>query len=176
MKRGFILFVLAAMGFSTLEAQTGIRITAKTTPIRMTCGQTVSNANVLVIVDGFETDMQSIVLNPDQIEKIEVRVAKEAVKKWGEKGKDGAILIQTKPGTMFYTVTDFINPDKNINTSVKQIELNGKLLPDMKKILIDKTAFPSTMISSGMQVNGKNCDIVFNDTLVIHTKGTASPN
>ncbi|RYZ28400.1 MAG: hypothetical protein EOO10_09685 [Chitinophagaceae bacterium] len=170
------LFAIAATSFSTIEAQTGVQVTAKSTPVKMICAQKLSNDQVFVVVDGFETDFQSIALNPDQIENIEVWIAKKAIKKWGEKAKDGAIIIQTKRGTTFYTVDDFIDTDKNINTSVKQIELNGKLLPDMKKILIDKTVFSTTMISSNMQVDKETCGIIFNDKLVIQTKGTIGAN
>lgn len=169
MMRPFFFVALSIISFSVLKAQSGIRTAENTAPLRIVCTTVIPKASPLVVIDGFETDMQSIALNPDNIKSIRVEKSAMAIKEWGEKAKDGAIVIQTKPATTFYTITDFVNPDSNINASVKQIELNGKLLPDMKRILIDKTVFSGTMISSNLQVNEKNCDIVLNDTLVIKT-------
>jgi len=123
----------------------------------------------LILVNGIETDMESMVLPPDHIEAITVLKDNSATGKYGDKAKDGAILITTKPGTEFYKVTDLVDVSKNLNASVTKIELNGKLLTDMSKLLIDKTALTSTMISADWKLDN-NCNLSSIDTLVITTK------
>ena len=53
--------------------------------------------NPLIIIDGKEvTDKEMKELGPDAIEKIEVLKGEKATEKYGDKGKDGVILITTK--------------------------------------------------------------------------------
>lgn len=172
MKKNFLL-ALSFVVSSALAAQTASSTAANAKPIRLICTTPLST-QPLVMVDGYETDMQSLVLNPDRIERIDILKDKIASSKYGDKAKDGVILITTKPGTEFYTITDFVNAEKNINISVKQIELNGKLLPHMQKLLIDKKAFPSTLISSDIKMDEKSCEITSNDRLVITTKDSGN--
>jgi len=123
----------------------------------------------LVLVDGFETNMESMVLSPDHIEAITILKDKSATEKYGEKARDGAILIETKPGTEFYKMADFVDISKNLNASVTKVELNGKLLADMNKLMIEKTALTSTMISADLKIDS-NCNPTSIDTLVINTR------
>ncbi|THD66538.1 M56 family peptidase [Robertkochia marina] len=51
----------------------------------------------LMIVDGKETEKDVLKdMDPDQIDKIEVLKGEKAIEKYGEKGKNGAMLITTK--------------------------------------------------------------------------------
>jgi TonB-dependent SusC/RagA subfamily outer membrane receptor len=131
-----------------------------------TCG---IPANPLVLVNGFETNMESIVLVPDHIESITILKEKAAIKQYGEKAKEGVILITTKPAIEFYKLADFVDRSRNLNSSVRKIELNGKLLSDVNKLLIEKTALVSTMISADWKLDA-NCNLTTIDTLVINTQ------
>jgi hypothetical protein len=175
MKKFFLLVFSTAVFNLSLKAQT-IGITSEGAPIKLISTPPVLNPP-LVIINGFETDMQSSVLDPKSIRKLDVLMSKAVIAQYGEKAKNGVLLITIKAGTEFYTIADFINAEKGHNTSVKQIELDGRIVPDMNKIIIDKKAFSGTMISSNAKTDEKNCDVVFSDTLVITTKyGPVSNN
>lgn len=124
----------------------------------------------LLIVDGVETDSKSLVLHSNSIQEITVLKERTTTVSYGIKAKDGVIIIKTKPGTEFQRATDFINPQKNVNSSITKIKLNGVTLSDLKKLLIDKTALVSTIISSDVKVD-ENCKTSSTDhTLVITTR------
>jgi hypothetical protein len=79
------------------------------------------------------------------------------------------LLVVNGFETDMETISDFVDPSKNLNSTVKKVQLNGKLLPDMKKLLIDKTALPATVLSAdGGTVS--NCSIAPEGILVINTK------
>lgn len=57
----------------------------------------LNKSNVLVIIDGKEsTKAEMEEINPDKIESIDVLKDKASIEKYGEKGKDGVILITLK--------------------------------------------------------------------------------
>jgi hypothetical protein len=158
-----LVLALSLIGSSKLLSQVVVN---EANPTKIVCGVT---AHPLLVVNGFETDMESVSVDPNNIETINVLKNRSAVEKYGEKAKEGVILITTKQGTQFYTISDFVDPSKNLNSSVKKVQLNGKLLPDMKKLLIDKTALPATVVSAdGGTVS--NCSIAPEGILVINTK------
>jgi TonB-dependent SusC/RagA subfamily outer membrane receptor len=132
-----------------------------------------SQSKPLVFVDGFETDFESSVINPENIQSIDVLKNKMATDQYGEKGKNGVILIKTKKGTEFTYIIDYINLPGGANSSITKIELNGVVLKDMKKLLLDKKSFASTMISSDMKVD-ENCKVSSVNTLVINTRSISS--
>jgi TonB-dependent SusC/RagA subfamily outer membrane receptor len=106
------------------------------TSIRIYCGPPKHHGNPLVFIDSFETDFKSLVLDPNNIESINVLKDTVATRLYGARAKHGVILIKTKLNTKFYKVTDFVNPRVNLNSSVSAIELNGILLSDFKTIII----------------------------------------
>lgn len=110
----------------------------------------------LVIVDGFETDFASSVINPNSIQEINVLKDSSATALYSTRGKNGVVLIKMKPGTEFNTIKDFVNPEKNINPGVVKVQLNAIVLPDMKKLLIEKTAVTNTTLSSDPGVDKNN--------------------
>lgn len=59
----------------------------------------------LVILDGKETTMKAIDVNPDNIQSINVLKGESAISKYGEKGKNGAIEITMKHPTGSNTST-----------------------------------------------------------------------
>ncbi len=155
-----VCFLLAI----SLNAQEKITITGSNIRFRST--PSVATEQPLVIVDKFVTDMKSMVLNPSNIESITVLKDASATSLYGSKGINGVILIKTKPGTEFYTITDFVNAEKN--ASVQKVKLNETVLPDAKKLLIEKKAFKQTMLSSVFSLD-ENCKAVNSDMLVIIT-------
>ena len=80
-------------------------ITMKTNVIKMeTVGNDVSAsesrdipASTLIIIDGKESTMAEMTqIDPKKIEKVNVLKGKQATEKYGEKGKDGVILVTLK--------------------------------------------------------------------------------
>ena len=53
----------------------------------------------LVIVDSFKTSLKELVLAPDNIASIHVFKDTSATNRFGDAGKNGALLINTKPNT-----------------------------------------------------------------------------
>lgn len=120
----------------------------------------------LLLVDNFETDFESMVLSPNNIESITVLKDASATALYGSKGTAGVILIKTKPGTEFYTIADFVNAEKN--TNVQAVKLNEVVLTDIKKLLVEKVALKQTTISSNFKLD-KNCKAVSQNVLVVMT-------
>jgi hypothetical protein len=162
----FLLVGVAVIGSSQSFSQS---IVNESHPTKALFGVTVPIVHPLVLVDGFETDMQSMAVDPNNIESISILKNGSAIELYGDKAKDGAILIKMKAGSQFYTITDFVDPSKNLNKTVTKIQLNGKWLINMNKLLVDKTALPPNLVSA----DGKTVDICSlspDDTLVINTK------
>ena len=136
--------------------------------IKVKCAEPL-NRTVLVIVNGFETEMQCLALHPNNIEKIDVLKGQKAILDYGTKADGGVIIITTKPGTEFYTIADFVNPEKNINRSVSKVQLNNMLLTDMNKILVDKSVFKQTMVSTEFKTDEEQCSLSTGNTLIVMT-------
>jgi len=161
-----ILLLLVAFVLIAGPKLFGQTVVNESKPPKAVCGVTI---HPLVVVDDLETDMESMSLDPNNIESITILKNGSALEKYGEKGKEGAILIKTKPGTQFYKITDFVDPLKDLNKSVSKIQLNGKLLPDANKLLIDKTAFTNSMVSTECKL-GTSLKVSSEDILVISTR------
>lgn len=162
-KRFFLLGIVAFIGLSKLGAQETLKGS-----IQMRATNSPLTTHPLVLVDGFETDMESMVLSPNNIEAITILKDQGATDKYGEKAKDGAIIITTKPGTRFKKITDFVDASKNLNKSISKIELNGKTIANADHLLIDNSALINTMISADLKVDD-NCNMTSVDMLVIST-------
>src|SRR5437763_2780776 len=116
MKKTFLFFVPALLIISSkLYSQT---IVNETRPPKALCAIAL---HPLILVDGFETDAESMSLDPNHIKTIDVLKNGSAIEKYGEKAKDGAILITTKPGTQFFKINDFVDPSKDLNTSITRV-------------------------------------------------------
>ena len=164
MKKCFLLLVAVVLiGSVKLFSQT---IVNESKPTKVVCAVTI---HPLVVVDDLETDMESMSLDPNNIESITILKNGSAMEKYGEKGKEGVILIKTKPGTQFYKITDFVDTVKDLNKTVTRIELNGKLLPDVNKLLIDKTAFTNSKVTTECTL-GTSLKVSSEDILVISTR------
>ncbi|MBW8325956.1 MAG: TonB family protein [Prolixibacteraceae bacterium] len=103
--------VISYVGFETVILPSGainndLPVTMKTATIGIEAmGNEITASkpseisdNVLVIVDGKESDRAEIdKISPDKIASIDVLKDKTSIEKYGEKGKDGVILITLKP-------------------------------------------------------------------------------
>src|SRR5690242_13205622 len=98
----FLLAIITLIGLSKLAAQETLKGN-----IQMRAANSPITTHPLVMVDGFETDIESMVLSPNNIETITILKDQSATEKYGENAKDGAIIITTKPGTAFKKITDF---------------------------------------------------------------------
>ena len=162
-KRLLPTIVCLALALS-LSAQEKITVTGS--DIRLRSTPSVTTMEPLVIVDNFVTDMKSMVLNPSNIESITILKDASATSLYGSKGANRVILIKTKPGTEFYTIHDFVNAEKN--AGVQKVKLNETVLPDMKKLLVEKKALKQTAVSSGFGLD-ETCKAVSQDMLVVMT-------
>lgn len=57
-----------------------------------------SNMSPLYILDGMEIDSLDLLVQPDNIDRIDVIKGQSAIDKYGEKGKNGVVSIATKSG------------------------------------------------------------------------------
>jgi len=97
------LFVLMAIGFATAtQAQTEVKVPSNTDGrvIRLNCNANAAKANiqsVLVVVDGVEMNSDYLKqVNPNDIESVYVLKDEKALKQYGEKGRNGVIIVKTK--------------------------------------------------------------------------------
>lgn len=163
MPKAFLSTIVCVALTLSLDAQEKITITGNNILLRSKPAATAAPA---VFVNDFETDLQSMVLDPGTIQSMTILKDASATALYGSKGVNGVILIKTKPGTEFYTISDFVNAEKN--TNVQQIKLNENVLPDMKKLLIEKTALKQTSLSTAFSLD-ETCKAVRSDILVIMT-------
>jgi TonB-dependent SusC/RagA subfamily outer membrane receptor len=72
--------------------------TTKPTQIRIICAPSKSNLKPLYIINGFVlADSLVSSINPNQIKSIDVLKDAAAVEKFGERAKNGVIIITAKP-------------------------------------------------------------------------------
>jgi hypothetical protein len=137
--------------------------------IRINCSNRIDTSQKpLVLINELETDLESVVIDPASIDRIDVLKDRNAVEQYGDKAKAGVIRITMKPGVSFYTLSDYVTSKSN--NSVRQIRLNGKTIRDMNRLLIQKNALVSTMIESKTRLEPDNCILQLDDMLVITTR------
>lgn len=111
------------------------------------------NANPLVLLDGVETTKAGLEdINPDAIKSVNVLKGKRAIARFGEKGKDGVIEVETRPieissDEMIITSAESAEPVKVVNAVIvnspsiemrnnkELVILDGKELPAERKKL-----------------------------------------
>lgn len=164
----FLLFFVgfAVAGFAQNKEPNKVTIRANNIRIKIDGPPTALTQKPLVFVDDHETDFESSAFSPNSIQEITILKDASATALYSARAANGVILIKTKPGTEFYTLADFVNAEKN--TSVQKVKLNETVLPDMKKLLIEKTALKQTAVSSGFALDA-NCKAIPQDVLVITT-------
>lgn len=133
-------------------AQNAPQLPAQPTTIRIHYATpTTDSAKPLVVVDTFVTQLQYLVLEPSNIESINVLKDKTAIMKWGDKGRNGVIVITPKPNTRILTINGlydhFAVP---AGQRTLRVCINEKPVDHPELILVDLTAIDgiSTFVST----------------------------
>ena len=94
----------------------------------------------LILVDSFRTDMKYLIMDPQMIASIDVYKDSNAIRKFGEKGKYGVIIIRPKAGANFLQIAKILekysvsNPDRKLRVCV-----NNTLIQEPELILIEES-------------------------------------
>lgn len=106
-----------------------------------TCSQWIdADKQPLVLVDSIEANLNELWVNPDDIKSIDILKDSTAVAKYGEKAKNGVIIIRTKPTTELIKLSDIITQyemsikDKNLKVCKDKI-----LVQNPDNILVSKS-------------------------------------
>jgi len=125
----FVLHKIENGDADGIENQKKTGVSKKTKVVFKKSGETVRAANPLFIVDDVEVkdfDMQQ--LPPDEIESIDVLKGETAVAKYGEKGKDGVVVIhKKKPGSKGNTSSASISKTV-VKKNIKAEKLDNALI------------------------------------------------
>lgn len=103
----------------------------------------------LIFVDTFRTDMKHVVLDPENIQSINIFKDSASVSKFGDAGKYGVIMIYTKPNTTFLRVDKILNEYKLSDKDKKlRICINKTLMTNPQLILIEKSEIETVEITT----------------------------
>ena len=103
----------------------------------------------LIIVDTFRTDMKHFVLDPGNIQSINIFKDSSATSKFGDAAKNGVIMIYPKPNTTFLRVDNILNGYKLCDEDKKlRICINKNLMPNPQLILIDQSEIERVEITT----------------------------
>ena len=103
----------------------------------------------LIIVDTFRTDLNHCVLDPGNIESINIFKDSSAASKFGDAGKYGIIMINPKPNTIFLRVSKILTEYVLCEEDKKlRICINKTLLSNPQLILIDKSEIERVEITT----------------------------
>jgi predicted metal-binding transcription factor (methanogenesis marker protein 9) len=114
----------------------------------------------LILVDTFKTDFNHLVLDPKEIESIEVLKDSTAKLKYGDAGKFGVIIIYPKPRVKFLRV-DKILKIYNLSNEDKKLRIciNKTLLRNPQLLLIEKSQIESVEVTTdrnGINIHDAN--------------------
>ena len=99
-----------------------------------------TNKMPLILVDTFRTDMKHVVLDPGNIQSINILKDAPSVSKFGDAAKYGVIIIHPKPNTTFLRVDKILNEYKLCDEDKKlRICIDKTLMSDPQLILIDRS-------------------------------------
>lgn len=79
-----------------------------------------------MLVDTFRVDIKFLIINPKNIETVDVLKDSNAVKAYGDKAVYGAVIIKTKPNTKLLRANDIIDrynisqADKNLRICINK--------------------------------------------------------
>ena len=104
----------------------------------------------LIFVDTFRTDMKHFILDPGNIQSINILKDSSAISKFGDAGKYGVIMIYPKPNTTFLRGDQILNEYKlNAEDRKLRICINRTLMPNPRLILIDRSEIERVEITIG---------------------------
>jgi TonB-dependent SusC/RagA subfamily outer membrane receptor len=100
----------------------------------------ISDAGKLpyVLIDSFSTDLRFLVISPDKIESVNVLKDSNALAVYGDKARNGAVIIKTKPNTRLLRVNDIFD-QYNIPKAARKLRvcINKTLINQPELILIE---------------------------------------
>jgi len=104
----------------------------------------------LIFVDTFRTDMKHFILDPGNIQSINILKDSSAISKFGDAGKYGVIMIYPKPNTTFLRGDQILN-EYNLSAEDKKLRIciNKTLMPNPRLILIDRSEIERVEITIG---------------------------
>ena len=104
----------------------------------------------LIFVDTFRTDMKHFILDPGNIQSINILNDSSAISKFGDAGKYGVIMIYPKPNTTFLRGDQILN-EYNLSVEDKKLRIciNKTLMPNPRLILIDRSEIERVEITIG---------------------------
>ena len=110
----------------------------------------------LVLVDSFTTDINYLVLNPQNIESIDILKDSAAISRFGQAGKFGVIFIHPKAGTKFLQIDRILN-DYNLSNEDKNLSVyvNKVLMQSAKLLLIEQSEIENVEVITD---NTISCD------------------
>ena len=104
----------------------------------------------LILVDTFRTDMKHLILDPGNIQSINILKDSSAISKFGEAGKYGVIMIYPKPNTKFLRDDEILNEYKlSAENKRLRICINKTLMTNPRLILIDRSEIERVEITIG---------------------------
>ncbi|HEY1113223.1 MAG TPA: hypothetical protein VGE66_06660 [Chitinophagaceae bacterium] len=122
------------------------------TTIRIFCATPVNDsAKPLVVVDTFATQPEYLVLEPSNIESINVLKDKAATMKWGVRGRNGVIVITPKNNTRMLTINGLYDYyDVPAGQRTLRVCINEKPVDHPELILVDLNSIDgiSTFVST----------------------------
>ena len=106
----------------------------------------------LILVDTFRTDMKHIVLDPGNIQSINILKDSSSVSKFGDAAKYGVVIIHPKPNTTFIRVDNILNEYKLCSEDKSlRICINKTLVSNPQLILIDKSEIERIEVTTDRQ-------------------------
>ena len=140
--KAFILYItILTFHFNSVSGQTRIVLDgpSRIDTLRMP----------LIYVDTFRTDMKHFVLDPGNIQSINIFKDSSATSKFGVAAKYGVIMIYTKPNTTFLKVDNILNEYKLCDEDKKlRICINKSLMSSPQLILIDQSEIERVEITT----------------------------
>ena len=116
--------------------------------------EAVRRAEPLVLVNDTETDLKHMVLNPGNIEKLNVLKDSSAIAAYGDKGRHGVVLIVLKPNITLSNLDALLNQFKIADADRKlKVCIDKILMKDNAKILIDRSEVSSVEITTDRILN-----------------------
>ncbi|WP_439880283.1 hypothetical protein ACSX1A_14095 [Pontibacter sp. MBLB2868] len=135
MKTKLALFLLLLTGSFGADAQV---LSGSPKDLPATTTASVQTARPLVLINDTETAMGAFILKPEQIASVNVYKEESALAKFGNKAKQGAVVINLKKGLVLAGLEDIYRHFQVPQDQRQlQIAINDTLVPDKKLLLAD---------------------------------------
>lgn len=101
------------------------------------------------VLDTFEVDLIHLVISHEKIESVDVIKGIEAVSIYGDKAKNGAVIMKSKPGVRLFRITDICRKH-NIADADKSLRIciNKTVMRKPELILIEEQEILSVEITT----------------------------